>query len=53
VNESYSVGSYGYNIAHPMIVVIDPDGNVARRFSHEDHTIPPSIDAVLTELRKE
>ena len=51
INESYPAGSYGYNIAHPMIVVIAPDGTVARRFSHEDHTNPPSIDAILAELR--
>ena len=53
VNESYPVGSYGYDIAHPMIIVIAPDGTVARRFSHQDHTTPPSIDVVLTELRKQ
>jgi peroxiredoxin len=51
VNESFPVGSYGYNIAHPMIVVIGPDGTVARRFSHPDHTNPPTIDAILAELR--
>ena len=52
MNESYRAGSYGYNIAHPMILVIDPAGTVARRFSHQNHTTPPSIDAVLAELRK-
>lgn len=50
INESYPVGSYGYDIAHPMIVVIAPDGTVKRRFSHPNHSIPPTIDAVLAEL---
>ncbi|NNE83568.1 MAG: redoxin domain-containing protein, partial [Alphaproteobacteria bacterium] len=31
INESYPQGSYGYNIAHPMIVVIGPDGKVKQR----------------------
>ena len=50
INESYPVGSYGYDIAHPMIVVIAPDGTIARRFSHPDHSNPPTIDAILAEL---
>ena len=50
INESYPVGSYGYNIAHPMIVVIGPDATFARRFSHPDHSNPPTIDAILAEL---
>ena len=33
-----------------MIVVIAPDGTVKRRFSHPNHSTPPTIDAVLAEL---
>ncbi len=50
INESYPVGSYGYNIAHPIILVIAPNGTVVRRFSDPNHSSPPTIDAILAEL---
>jgi len=51
INESYQEGSYGYNIAHPIILQIDPNGTVTGRFSNESHRTPPSIDAILAALR--
>ena len=43
-------GSRWYGIARPMIVALDADGVVARRFSTEDYRDRPDFDAVMEAL---
>lgn len=52
LNEDYAPGSYAHGVAHPIVIVVDPDGTVTRRFSSSGYVHQPDVDQVLAELRK-
>jgi peroxiredoxin len=51
--ENYPEGSFYYGVPHPVIVVLDAEGQVSHRFSERHYSTRPQIDDVLTVLRKD
>jgi peroxiredoxin len=52
LDEAYAPGSYAHGIAHPIVIVVDADGIVTRRFSSSGYTHQPDVGQVIAELRK-
>ncbi len=50
LNENYPPGSYAHGVAHPIVIVLGPDGTVTHRFSRAGYVRRPNIDAVISVL---
>jgi len=51
--ENYPQGSFYYGVPHPVIVVLNADGNVSHRFSEGHYSARPDIENILRVLRKD